>query len=320
MTGRADRLRTIVGAAEMAAGLPGARRGRLGLRMARIGLLAIFSALPMAALAQGAPEPGPQALQDGTMSADLVRQVLHLDRLDALIVVEIEAEVRADAEADPTGRTYDEQLLKAAEGSLSVERIGALVARDLGAQMEPLDPAAIAPAIAFHASDLGQRVAARSLAARAVMAQPGGIDAALASFDTAASRADPRVDAVRRLVEAQGAVDAAVAYAMNNTLALMAGMDSAVPGSVDPEADRIDKIAGQESSVRAGQTGTTEAMMFLALAPLSDAEMETLIRQAGTPASRRLDAMLQQSYSTAMQTIMYEMGGKLALALRDVSL
>ena len=318
MTVRADRPRTIAGAAGMTGGLHGARRGWSGLRMARIGLIAIIAALPMAALAQGAPEPGPQALQDGTMSADLVRQVLHLDRLDALIVVEIEAEVRA--EADPTGRTYDEQLLKAAEGSLSVERIGALVARDLGAQMEPLDPGAIAPAIAFHASDLGQRAAARSLAARAVMAQPGGIDAALASFDAAASRADPRVDAVRRLVEAQGAVDAAVAYTMNNTLALMAGMDSAVPGSVDPEADRIDKIAGQESSVRAGQTGTAEAMMFLALAPLTDAEMETLIRQAGTPASRRLDAMLQQSYSAAMQTIMHEMGGKLARALRDVSL
>ena len=87
MTGRADRPRTIAGAAGMAGGLPGARRGWSGLRMARIGLIVVFAALPMAALAQGAPEPGTQALQDGTMSADLVRQVLHLDRLDALIVV-----------------------------------------------------------------------------------------------------------------------------------------------------------------------------------------------------------------------------------------
>ena len=61
-------------------------------------------------------------------------------------------------------------------------------------------------------------------------------------------------------------------------------------------------------------------MLFLALAPLSDSEIEALARHVASPASRRWDGMIEASYGDAMALIMNEMGASVARILGETRL
>ena len=294
-------------------------RGRSWRRAAVAGLLALALAVGWSAIGPAAQaQVQPQVAQgEGSLGARL-RPLLRLDELDAIIVMEMAATARADA--GPGQRQFLSAWERASAEVLSADRIGRLVSVALDRRLEKVDPAEVWSAIAFAASPFGQRVTELQLSARRMMTDPVAADAAGAAFDIAAARSDPRADRIRRLVAADGLAEASVAYAMTNTLAFLAGMDRGVPGSVGTEDERIAHVWAQEAEQRAMQAGWAETMLFLALAPLSDSEIEALARHVASPASRRWDGMIEASYGDAMALIMNEMGASVERILGETRL
>lgn len=131
------------------------------------------------------------------------------------------------------------------------------------------------PAIeTFLASPLGQRIVALELSAREAMLDPDLEELARARAAEADAAASPRLAAVRRLIAASDLIGANVAGGLNANLAFYRAMAA---GGGFPyemtEADMLAEVAAQEPEIRADITIWAEAYLFLALAPLDDAEL-----------------------------------------------
>lgn len=271
----------------------------------------LVASFPGAGLAQAVPETAP-APSRATVTAERLRTVLRLDEIAEVIAAEAVAQA-----AEPARPDHDLQQAIAAE--VTPHRIQALTIAALERGLAATSSTTIAPAVRFLESPLGQRYVTLQLSARRAMADPTGKKAALAGFDRAAARGEPRVGQIRRLVAAGDMVAPAVASSMGASLAFMRGLNESGAASL-PEKDLLALIWSQEPALQAEHQGWVEAFLYLALGPLSDPEVDRLIREADRPASRRLDVIVQTAFDTAMMQIMRDTGRAVGLAPQGQSL
>ena len=94
-------------------------------------------------------------------------------------------------------------------------------------------------------------------------------------------------------------------------------LDDAAALLLDTPQHRTDaQERAQEPEIRADQTGWIEALVFMASAPLSDAEMTRLIEASGHPGNRRLGAILNEAATGTFVEIARNLGRASALRLQ----
>lgn len=148
-------------------------------------------------------------------------------------------------------------------------------------------------ALSFYRTSLGQRLIGLETSARQAMLDPDTEASARTAFAEAASREDPRVSQIARLIEEGDLIGPNVAGGLNAALAFSQGF--ADGGGFDMPLTENQMLAdawAQEPSIRAETLGWMEAYLMLAYSPLNDAELERYIRFAGSDAGQALSAAL----------------------------
>ena len=272
-------------------------------------------ALPAACLAQPRPLPElgpPPAFQ--AVDAGRIAAAMQVDLLAEVLAAEIAAA------GDPFRQDGGPQAGPDDGWAAIVARIAPTariraglregIARGVAGLADPAERAALAEALGFWESGFGRRVVLLEIGARQAMTAPDIEFSAREAFAAAAARNHPRAAQVRALIEAAGLVEPAVAASLNIALATLEGAQEAA-GLADPSI--IEDAWLQEPEIRADQTGWIEALVFMASAPLTDAEMARLIRAAGTPGNRRLNTILNEAASMTFADIARDLGRASAL-------
>lgn len=179
------------------------------------------------------------------------------------------------------------------------------IAQSVAGLTDPAERSAVAEALGFWESDLGRRVVLLEIGARQAMSSPGIETAARDAFAAAAARNHPRAGQVRALIEAGDLIEPAVAASLNIAMATLRGAQEAA-GTMDSSI--IEDAWLQEPEIRADQSGWIEALVFMASAPLSDAEMARLIEASGHRGNRRLGTMLNEAASATFVEIARDLG------------
>ncbi|WP_299360339.1 DUF2059 domain-containing protein [uncultured Paracoccus sp.] len=262
-------------------------------------------------VSQPVPETAPAPTLE-PVTTERLHPALRLDRIAEVIAAEAAAQA---AEGVPP----DRNLLQAVRTEVTPGRIEALTRAALDRALATSQSPAIAPAIRFLETPLGQRYVTLQLSARRAMVDASGRAAALAGFEAAAAGGDARIGQIRRLIAAGDMVEPTVASSMGASLAFMRGLVESGAATLS-EKEVLALVWAEAPALQAENQGWIKALLFLALGPLSDAEVERLIREAQTPASRRLDALVQTAFDAAMTQIMRDTGRAVGVVSRLQSL
>ncbi len=170
-------------------------------------------------------------------------------------------------------------------------------------------------------SDLGHKIVNLELSAREAMLEADVEDAAIARAEAADAAGDPRLGAVRALIAAGDLIEANVVGAMNANLAFYRAM---AEGGGFPyeltEADMIFEVAAQEPEIRADVGAWIEGYMFLALGPLSEAELAQATDFFASAPGRALIAAQFAGFDRVYVQSSAELGAALARRLRGQKL
>lgn len=175
----------------------------------------------------------------------------------------------------------------------------------------------VQPAIeAFLGSDLGQKMVGLELSAREAMLDPGVEEAAIERATEADYARDPRLAAVRKLIAASDLIEANVIGGMNANLAFYRAMAAGdgFPYEMS-EADVLAEVAAQEPEIRADITAWVEGYLFLALAPLSDAELAEATRFFASAPGQALVGAQFAGFDRVYEQASAELGAALARRL-----
>lgn len=119
----------------------------------------------------------------------------------------------------------------------------------------------------------------------------------------------PRVAMLRQLAEVNDLIEINVAGAMNSTLAFYRGMAlSGGPFADMTEAEMLDMVRASEPSTRTATEEWLFPYMAMAYAPLSDDDLRSVIRFAGSPSGRVLNAAMLGTFNTLFDDISRDLG------------
>lgn len=156
------------------------------------------------------------------------------------------------------------------------------------------DAAAMA---AFFETEPGRSIVARELAAREAMLSPDEEMAAKEAAAVAMAASDPRLDLLRRYIDAADVIDSNVASAMNaNHAYLMALLDGGALGDGTTGSDVTGDVWAQEAQIRAETTEWVYAFLLKAYEDVPDADIEALIAFTESPAGRDLTHALNAAF------------------------
>jgi Uncharacterized protein conserved in bacteria (DUF2059) len=182
-------------------------------------------------------------------------------------------------------------------------------------------PDAMAEIFAFFSSDLGQRIVSLEIEARRAFLDTSTEEAARVAADDRASSRDPKVDLIRRMIEAADLLETNVAGALSGNLAFMQGMSrTGVYGNAMPEDQMLSDIWAQEEQTRADTSSWLYAYLGLAYDPLTDAEFQAYIDFAESPAGQRLNAALFVAFDKVFRQVSFDLGRAAGVAMqgRDI--
>lgn len=288
--------------------------------------LSLLAAAPVAAQPQAGRHPEPPARSDvrrdpatEAMAARLW-SVLHLADLMPIL----RDEAMAEAEA------MESEMFEGGEAAGWQDAVAAIHAPDRLQQLfrtaaAEAVPAATAPrvgaAIDFYAGDLGQRLIGLETSARQAMLDPETEDAARQRFSEAASREDPRVAQITRLIDEADLIGPNVAGGLNAAVAFSQGF--AEGGGFDMPLSESQMLADawtQEPGIHAETLGWMEAYLLLAYSPLSDAELDRYIRFAGSDAGQALSGVLFAGFDALFLQTSRDLGRAAARQLQGRAL
>jgi hypothetical protein len=171
------------------------------------------------------------------------------------------------------------------------------------------EPEVLAEIIRFFGSDLGQRIVGLEIEARKAFLDTAAEEAARVAADDAASKRDPKVGLIRRMIEAADLLEMNVAGSMTGNLAFMTGMASTgAYGRTMPEDEILSNVWGQEDQVRADTSTWLYAYLGLAYAPLSEADLQAYVEFTESPAGHRLNAALFSAFDHTFRKVSYDLG------------
>lgn len=182
------------------------------------------------------------------------------------------------------------------------------------------DPEAVDEITSFFASDLGQRILGLEIEARRAFLDTASEEAAQVAADNAKAAREPRVDQLRRMIEAADLLEMNVAGALSGNLAFMTGMASTGAYGAMPTDQILSDVWAQEDQIRADTSTWLYSYLGLAYHPLTDAEMESYIAFWDSPAGRRLNAALFAAFDTVFREVSLELGKAAGTAMqgRDI--
>lgn len=228
-----------------------------------------------------------------TAAADPARisQLLGSDRLFAILQQE-GVQYGADLAKEMTGQGDDPGWRAEVAAIHAPEKLLPAYQRIFGAALATADQAAIEH---WLAGEPGKRMVALELAARHEMLDPGVEEAAIAAAQAADAAGDPKLAAIRQLIDAAGLVETNVAGGLNANLAFYRAMSAggAFPYQLSEE-EMLSEVAAQEEPIREDVTAWMEGYLFMAYAPLS---VEDLRACAEFSASAPGKALLQAQFS-----------------------
>lgn len=299
--------------------IPPASIGLAGPLLARLVLAGCLGlAAPAPSVAQPQLAPGQAPPQFRAVDADRIVAAMQVDLLADVLAAEIAASGDPFRPDTPPHAGPDDGWTEIVARLAPADRIRAGlrdgIARGVEGLRDPAERAGVAEALGFWEGGLGRRVVLLEIGAREALASPDIEATARESHAAAAARGQPRVAQVRELIEAADLVEPAVAASLNIAVATLQGAQEARGGPRDPSI--LEDAWAQEPEIRADQAGWIEALVFMASAPLSDAEMDRLIEASGRAGNRRLGAILNEAATATFVEIARDLGRASALRLQ----
>jgi len=220
-----------------------------------------------------------------------ISQLLGSDRLFAILQQE-GVQYGTDLAQEMTGRGDDPGWRAEVAAIHAPEKLLPDYQRILSAALASADQAAIEH---WLAGEPGKRMVALEIAARREMLDPGIEEAAIAAAEAADAVGDPKLAAIRRLIDAADLVETNVAGGLNANLAFYRAMSEggAFPYQLSEE-EMLSEVAAQEEPIREDVTAWMEGYLFMAYASLS---LEDLHACAEFSASAPGKALLQAQFS-----------------------
>lgn len=266
----------------------------------------LLPAFLMLLLAAGALRADPQV--------DRLAEALALDRL-----VEIMRE-----EGLRYGRDLEDELFPGSGGArwaATVRRIHdparmESMLRDRLAQELRGREAPLGVILGFLTTDPGAALIALELTAREALLDEGVKDAAEVAHEDMAARADPRLDQLRRFVEANDLIESNVAGALNSNLAFYRGMIEG--GAVKPELSESEMLAdlwSQEPQIRLDTEQWLYPYLALAYQPASDADLDAYVDFSLTSEGRLLNRALFAAFDAMFAMLSFDLGYAAAVFL-----
>jgi hypothetical protein len=176
----------------------------------------------------------------------------------------------------------------------------------LARELEGRDAAAMAT---FFETEPGRSLVALELAAREAMLDEDVEMAAKEAAAVAMAAGEPRLDLLRRYIDAADVIDSNVASAMNaNHAYLMALLDGGALGDGMTADDVTGDIWSQEAQIRADTTEWVHAFLLTAYGPASDADIEALIAFTESAPGRELTRALNAAFDRLYMDISRALG------------
>jgi hypothetical protein len=163
--------------------------------------------------------------------------------------------------------------------------------------------------LAFFGAEPGRSLMQLELSAREAMLEEDVEQAAREAAAVAFADEEPRLDLLRRYMEANDLVETNVVSAMNSNVAYFLGLMDG--GAVDPgtsEGDVLADIALQETQIRADTTQWLYAFMLLAYGPAEDADIEALIAFSETEPGQDLNRAIFVAFDEVFTDISRDLG------------
>ena len=259
--------------------------------------------------------PDPQA----SAPTATVGQVLQLDALFDVIREEGLSHANSLAEDTfPSGGGAEWQA--AIERIYDVPKLRAEFDRALDAALAD-DPAAVQQIVGFFGSDVGKRIVGLEIEARRTYLDTAAEEAARVAADDAASKRDPKVALIRRMIEAGDLLEMNVAGALSGNLAFMKGMAATGAYGVQmPEDQILSDVWAQEEQTRTDTSSWLYSYLGLAYAPLSESELEAYVAFSESPAGHKLNAALFTAFDAVFNQVSHDLGHAAGLAMqgRDI--
>lgn len=148
-------------------------------------------------------------------------------------------------------------------------------------------------ALAFFASDLGQRIVALEISARTALLDPAIEAASRDTYATLRATNDARLAMIADFADANDLIETNVVGALNSNFAFFQGLaEGGALGDDMDEGEMLARVIAQEPDVRADTTDWLYSFLLLAYSPLSDAELQAYIDLSRTPAGRAMNTGL----------------------------
>lgn len=237
-----------------------------------------------------------------------VWSALHLDALMPVLQEEARQEARqmeADGVPGANGLAWPDVVAAIHDPA----RLEAMFLDALSDPAARAQPDMLDAALAFFETGPGAKLVMFETRARQAMLDPDVEDAAREAFARADRAGNPRVDLIRRLIDAGDLLAPNVATGMNASVAFSEAFAEGGGFGMAPSAEEILAEAwGQQDEIEFEANAWMEAFLFLAYAPASDAEIETYIAFAASPEGRLLADLLFIGFDRVFVQTSREMG------------
>jgi len=220
------------------------------------------------------------------------------------------------------GRSLDAEMLTGKGGTYWAGEVAELYDADRiagairAALTEELAADQIAASAAFFETPLGQEILALEIAARVSMRDADVEAAARATYDALKGTGDARLALVSRFVEVNDLVERNVAGAMSASVQFLLGLSDGGASGLDDSAI-LAQVWGEEGATREETENWLFGYLLMAYRPLSDDDLAAYIAFSESPAGHALNAALFSGFDVLYRGISYELGLRLAAAMKS---
>lgn len=179
-----------------------------------------------------------------------------------------------------------------------------------------LEGADLAPMVDFFTSDIGRRVTTLEISARRAMLDPAVDEAASLASQIALAEDDPRIELIRAFIEAGDLIEANVTGGLNANLAFFRGLAAGGASTLAMSEDEmLATVWEQEETIRADTEEWLLSYLFLAYAPLTDADLAAYTEFSLTPEGLALNRALFAAFDTVFAEVSFGLGRAAALRM-----
>lgn len=219
------------------------------------------------------------------------------------------------------GRSLEREMLSGRGGThwmdevariYATERIAGAIRQALSDRLASEHAAA---SLTFFDTPLGQEILALEVAARISMRDPQIEEMARAAYDDRKRGEDARLQQIARFVVVNDLVERNVAGAMSASYQFFRGL--ADGDAIDlGEAEILAEVWAEEQETRTETESWLFGYLLMAYQPLSYAELERYIAFSKSPAGGALNAALFEGFDVLYRQVSYELGLRIAAALK----